>query len=282
MSGPSTGRIEALEDSGSGPAVPAIQVTEVTVAYDAWPVLRSVSFELRPKQMLAIIGPNGAGKSTLLRAILGLQRLDYGRILVFGRPVRQARQRIAYIPQIETVDWDFPVTAQDVVLMGRMGLKGWTGRPNREDRNIAAHAMERVGMTDFSQRHIRRLSGGQQRRVFIARALAQQAELMLMDEPFASVDAITEQAILDLIDQLSKEGSTVVVVNHDFHILDRFARVLLLNQRVVAFGSPGEVVTEQNLQATYGGRLSLLQQADESLRVRMKYDDGHTVRTNSD
>ncbi len=259
-----------------------LQVSDLTVAYDARPVLRSVSFELGPRQMMAVVGPNGAGKSTLLRGMLGLLNPDYGSVSVFGQPIRQVRDRVAYMPQTEMVDWDFPVTVRDVVLMGRYGRLGWFGRPDKQDREIADGALERVGMTKFARRHIRRLSGGQQRRVFIARALAQEADLLLMDEPFAGVDAVTERAIFDLIDQLAREGRAVVVVNHDLTILDRFDQVLLLNQRAVAFGPPGDVLTDDNLKATYGGRLSLLDAADQTLRLRRKTRDRHLSRTTSD
>lgn len=259
-----------------------LHVKDLTVAYDARPVLRSVSFDLGPKQMLAIVGPNGAGKSTLLRGMLGLLSPDYGGVRVFGKPIRSVRDRVAYMPQTEMVDWDFPVTVGEVVLMGRYGRTGWFGRPGTRDRAIAGEALERVGMSRFAHRHIRQLSGGQQRRVFIARALAQEADLLLMDEPFAGVDAVTERAIFDLIDDLAREGKTVVVVNHDLSILDRFDQVLLLNQRVVAYGPPGDVITEDNLKATYGGRLSLLDEADHTLRLRSHTRDEHLARTTSD
>jgi len=263
------------------PPIP-LHVQDLTVAYDARPVLRSVSFDLLPKQMMAIVGPNGAGKSTLLRGMLGLLRPDYGSVRVFGRPIQQVRGRVAYVPQTEMVDWDFPVTVEEVVLMGRYGRLGWWGRPRRHDAILAGEALERVGMSPFATRHIRQLSGGQQRRVFLARALCQGADLMLLDEPFAGVDAATEQAIFALIDQLADEGKAVVVVNHDLSILDRFDKVLLLNQRVVAYGPPAQIITEENLKATYGGRLSLLDEADLTLRLRSKTRDEHLARTTSD
>ncbi|MEO0514462.1 MAG: metal ABC transporter ATP-binding protein [Planctomycetota bacterium] len=256
-----------------------LQATDLTVAYDARPVLRSVSFALEPGQMLGIVGPNGAGKSTLLKSLLGLITPDFGRVEVFGQPVDHVRSRIAYVPQTEGVDWDFPITVREVVLMGRYGQKGWYGRPNREDRQLAHEALEKVGMVKFEDRHIRQLSGGQQRRVFLARALCQGAELLLLDEPFAGVDAATEKAIFALIDQMASEGKALLVVNHDLSILSRFDRVLLLNQRVIAFGPPDEIVTDENLRATYGGRLSLLDEADETLRQRRKTRDPHLART---
>ena len=256
-----------------------LRVEDLTVAYDARPVLRSVSFEMAARSMLAVVGPNGAGKSTLLKTMLGLLRPDYGRVEVFGDSVEACRSRIAYVPQTEAVDWDFPVTVREVVSMGRVGLKGWFSWVTRRDRRMADEALERVGMTAFANRHIRQLSGGQQRRVFIARALAQDAELMLMDEPFAGVDAVTERAIFNLLDDLSGEGRAVVVVNHDLSILHRFDAVLLLNQRVIAYGAPDVAVNDDSLRATYGGRLSLLDEADETLRQRIRNDIQHASRT---
>jgi manganese/zinc/iron transport system ATP- binding protein len=259
----------------------ALRVEGVTVAYDARPVLRSVSFQVLQGEMVGIIGPNGAGKSTLLKCLLGLIRPDYGSVDVFGESAVQGRRHVAYVPQTEAVDWDFPVTVRDVVLMGRAraGLLGW---PGRADRDKARAALEQVGMARFEHRHIRQLSGGQQRRVFLARALCQEAELLLLDEPFAGVDAASERAIFTLIDDIRDMGKTVVVVNHDLSILDRFDKVLMLNQRVTAFGPPSAVVNDQNLSATYGGRLSLLDEADETLRQRVARDDRHIHRTAPD
>jgi manganese/zinc/iron transport system ATP- binding protein len=215
---------------------------------------------------VGVVGPNGAGKSTLLRAILGLIPLDSGSVEIGGRTIEQARQRVAYVPQTEAVDWDFPVTVLDVVLMGRYGRLGWFGRPGGADLDAARHAVELVGMSDYASRHIRQLSGGQQQRVFLARALCQSADILLLDEPFAGVDATTEQAIFDLIARLTSEGKTLVVVNHDLSVLDRFDSVLLLNQQVIAFGPTDEVVNDGNLRRTYGGRLTLLERADTALR----------------
>ena len=258
--------------------IDAIAAEGVTVAYDDRPVLRSVTFSVSPGELIGVIGPNGAGKSTLLKCMLGLIRPDYGLVEVFGESAVTARRHVAYVPQTEAVDWDFPVTVRDVVLMGR-ALRGWLGWPGRDDRARAHDALEQVGMAKFEKRHIRQLSGGQQRRVFLARALCQQAELLLLDEPFAGVDAASERAIFSLIDDIRAMGKTVIVVNHDLSILERFDQVLMLNQRVIAFGPPGETVNEASLAATYGGRLSLLDQADETLRRRTSRHDRHTDRT---
>ncbi len=246
--------------------VPALQVDDVWVSYDGRPILRSAGFTVEPGKLVGIIGPNGAGKSTLLKAILGLVRRDSGTIRVLGEPIERARQQVAYVPQTEAVDWDFPVTVFEVVLMGRYGTKPWWSRPNQTDYEAANQALELVDMKPFAKRHIRRLSGGQQQRVFLARALCQQAPVMLLDEPFAGVDAATEQAIFKLMNELAQSGRTLLVVNHDLAVLEKFDELLMLNQRVVAFGPTRQVLTQQNLHRTYGGRLALLEQAEALLR----------------
>lgn len=245
---------------------PAVAARNIAVSYQGRSVLRSISFEAAPGQLVAVIGPNGAGKSTLLKAMLGLIPCDSGTAEVFGDPISRNRQRVAYVPQTEAVDWDFPVTVDEVVLMGRYGRLGLLGRPGRRDRRIAAEALAAVDMQDYRHRHIRRLSGGQQQRVFLARALCQQADVLFLDEPLAGVDAATEQAIFDLIRRLTHDGKTLLVVNHDLSVLDRFDRVMLLNQRVVAYGPPADVITDDNMQKTYVGRLAVLDRADAVLR----------------
>lgn len=248
----------------------AIHARNVTVSYDGRPVLRAVSFDLDPGTLTGIIGPNGAGKSTLLKALLGLLPLNAGHIDVFGRPIVDSRRRLAYVPQKQSVDWEFPVTVFDIVLMGRFGRRGLLGqlfgRPNDTDRQAAIAALEKVGMRQYANRHIRQLSGGQQQRVFLARALCQQADILLLDEPFGGVDAATERAIFTLIDELTDEGKTILLVNHDLSVLDQFDMVLLLNQRIVAFGPTAVTATRENLRKTYGGRLSLLDQAESALK----------------
>ncbi len=256
--------VVGVESAVAGPA--PIEVVNAMVAYDGRPVLRSVSFTSPKGKLVGIVGPNGAGKSTLLKAILGLVRLDSGTVRVFGQPLKRVRRRVAYVPQTEAVDWDFPVTAMDVVMMGSYAGLGLFGRPGTRQRAAAQLALEQVGMADFAKRHIRRLSGGQQQRVFLARALCQQADILLLDEPFAGVDAATEQAIFDLMDRLTAEGKTLIVVNHDLSVLDRFDLLMLLNQQIVAFGPTEQVATDENLRLTYGGRLSLLERADTTLQ----------------
>ena len=244
---------------------PALSVRALTVSYGDRPVLRSVSFDVPRGKLVGIVGPNGAGKSTLLKAMLGLIEPNGGSVRVYGKPVGEARAEVAYVPQTEAVDWDFPVTVFDVVLMGRYGRLGLFGRPKAVDRRAALRALSQVSMGEFVNRHIRQLSGGQQKRVFIARALCQEAEILLLDEPFAGVDAATEQAIFELMDRLTGEGKTLIVVNHDLSVLDKFDLVLLLNQQVVAFGPTDRTITDANLRRTYGGRLTLLDRADTAL-----------------
>ncbi|MDP2359557.1 MAG: metal ABC transporter ATP-binding protein [bacterium] len=236
---------------------PAIEVHDLTVAYRARPVLWDVDLEVKAGTLTALVGPNGAGKSTLLKAILGLVKPAAGTVQVLGAPLALVRRRVAYVPQRGNVDWDFPVTVEDVVLMGTYGRLGWFRRPGAAERREARQALDRVGMTDYARRQIRQLSGGQQQRTFLARALAQGGELLIMDEPFQGVDARTERTIVDLLRQLRTEGSTVLVVHHDLQTVpDYFDEVALLNVQLVAAGPVAEVFTEANLRHTYGGRVA--------------------------
>ena len=250
-----------------GSAPPAVEVRDVTLAYPRTPVLRAIDLLLPAGHLIGIVGPNGAGKTTLLKAILGLVPLASGRVEVFGQPLRTQRRRIGYVPQRETVDWDFPVSALDVVLMGRYGRLGWFHRPRRTDHRTALDALARVRMSDFADRQINQLSGGHQQRVFLARALAQDADPYFMDEPFAGVDAATESAIVEILRAMRAGGKTVIAVHHDLQtVADYFDRVVLLNMRVVAAGPTADVFTRQRLQETYGGRLTLLEEAAEAVR----------------
>jgi manganese/zinc/iron transport system ATP- binding protein len=206
---------------------------------------------------VAIIGPNGAGKSTLIKAILDLVPRVAGTIRVFGRPYAEARRLVGYVPQRNSVDWDFPTDALDVVTMGRYGALGWVRRPGRAEREAAIRALDQVGMTDYAHRQISQLSGGQQQRVFLARALAQDAQLYLMDEPFAGVDAVTERAIVALLQSLRAGGKTVVCVHHDLDSApDYFDWAVLLNVRLVAAGPFSRTFTPENVTRTYGGLIS--------------------------
>ncbi|HEX8671040.1 MAG TPA: metal ABC transporter ATP-binding protein [Longimicrobium sp.] len=237
----------------------AIEVNDLTVAYRDKPVLWDVDLEVPQGVLMAIVGPNGAGKSTLIKAILGLVRTAAGQVCIHGRPYRQARGMVAYVPQRGSVDWDFPTSVLDVVMMGRYGALGWLRRPGKRERERAMDALRQVGMEAFAERQISQLSGGQQQRVFLARALVQDAELYLMDEPFQGVDAKTERAIVSVLQELRRAGKTVVVVHHDLETVpEYFDWVLLLNVRRIADGPVREVFTEENLRQTYGGRLPFL------------------------
>ncbi|MGD2113556.1 MAG: metal ABC transporter ATP-binding protein [Acidobacteriota bacterium] len=245
---------------------PAVEVHDLTVAYGTQPVLWDVDFRLPEGKLIAIVGPNGAGKSTLLKAILGLVQPITGRVEVFGAPYRQRRSWVGYVPQRESVDWDFPTTALDVVTMGLYGRLGWLRRVSRRHRERALECLEHVGMRELAERQISQLSGGQQQRVFLARALAQDARLYLMDEPFAGVDVTTERAILDLLDELKTAGRTVVAVHHDVQtVAEYFDHVVLLNMRLIAEGPVKTTFTDENLQRTYGGRLTILSRAARTL-----------------
>lgn len=243
-----------------------LEFHDLTVAYHIRPVLWDVDLAVPGGRLAAIVGPNGAGKSTLLKAALDLVPLASGYVRVFGRPYRDVRRRVAYVPQRESVDWDFPASVADVVLMGRYGSRGWLRRPSREDRRLAHAALERVGMAEYARRQISRLSGGQQQRAFLARALAQDADLYVMDEPFAGVDAVTERAIVALLRELRDRGRTVLCVQHDLQTVpEYFDWVALLNMRLVACGPVAETFTHENLQATYGGHSTILERAATSL-----------------
>ncbi|MEM9226622.1 MAG: metal ABC transporter ATP-binding protein [Verrucomicrobiota bacterium] len=236
-----------------------LEIHDLTVAYRKQPVLYGIDLVVQPGQLVGIIGPNGAGKSTLIKSVMGLLRPASGWIKLYGQPFSKAVSRVGYVPQRESVDWDFPVSVFDVVMMGRYGKVGLGRRPGKEDRAVVEACLERVRMRPFAQRQISQLSGGQQQRVFLARALAQQSDLYLMDEPFAGVDAATEAAIIDLQGELKSEGKTILVVHHDLATAQNtFDQLILLNMRLVAYGPTEEVFTYELLQKTYGGRLGIL------------------------
>jgi manganese/zinc/iron transport system ATP- binding protein len=237
----------------------AIQVTDLTVAYRDKPVLWDVDLDVPEGLLLAIVGPNGAGKTTLIKAILGLIKPAAGQVLIYGKPYLQQRHLVGYVPQRGSVDWDFPTTVLDVVTMGRYGALGWLKRPGSRERQQALEALEKVDMSAYAHRQISQLSGGQQQRVFLARALVQDARVYFMDEPFQGVDAVTERAIVTLLQELRTAGKTVVVVHHDLQTVPEFFDwVTLLNVRRVASGPVGEVFTEENLRLAYGGRVGFL------------------------
>jgi manganese/zinc/iron transport system ATP- binding protein len=246
-----------------------LSMREVTIAYHRKPVLWEVNLDIPAGKLVGLVGPNGAGKSTMLKAIMGLMPLLSGSVQLFGKTYAEARHRVAYVPQRESVDWDFPASVLDVVLMGFYGRIGWLGRITRQHQQQAMEALERVGMAEFAQRQISQLSGGQQQRTFLARALTQPADLFLLDEPFAAVDASTEQALVHIMRALQQAGKTIMVVHHDLHTVpEYFDYLVLLNMRVVAAGPMESTFHQENLQKTYGGKLTILEQVSEAIRNR--------------
>lgn len=236
-----------------------LQLDGVDVAYPARPALLNLNFSIPHGAQVAVVGPNGAGKSTLFKALVGLLPLQRGRILVHGLPLGQHQDCVAYIPQREEVDWRFPVRVQDVVMMGRFGRLGWWQQPGKMDQEIIRRAMQQMGIANLADRPIGDLSGGQQQRVFLARALAQEPHILLMDEPFNGVDASTQEATLQLLEQLHTEQVTVLVSTHDLNLAaSRFEQVLLLNRKLVAYGTPGEVFIPEHLRSAFGAQVLFL------------------------
>jgi len=236
-----------------------LQLTEVDVSYPARPALLNLTFSIPHGARVAVVGPNGAGKSTLFKALVGLLPIQRGQVLVHGLPIGQHQDCVAYIPQREEVDWRFPVRVQDVVMMGRFGRLGWWQRPAKTDRAIVQRSMQQMGIANLADRPIGDLSGGQQQRVFLARALAQEPHILLMDEPFNGVDAATQEATLTLLDQLHAEQVTVLVSTHDLSLAaNRFEQILLLNRRMVAFGPPDQVFQPEYLRSAFGPQVLIL------------------------
>jgi manganese/iron transport system ATP-binding protein/manganese/zinc/iron transport system ATP- binding protein len=235
---------------------PAIQVENLTVSYGPVPALLDVTLDIPSGQLVGVIGPNGSGKSTLLKAILGFVPPDFGDVKIFGEPAEHAKGRVAYVPQRGAVDWDFPITVREVALMGRYGRVPWWRDLSDEDYQVADEALAMVRMEDFRDRQIGQLSGGQQQRVFMARAMAQGGEILLLDEPFAGVDAATEGAILDVLEETRTAGRTLVVVHHDLTTAaEYFDSLVLLKQRCYAHGSPDSVLHPELLAEVYEGSL---------------------------
>lgn len=231
----------------------AVSVDDLTVAYDYKPVLWDIDLAIPEGVLMAIVGPNGAGKSTLIKAILGIIKPIAGSIGIYGMPYDEQRQKVAYVPQKGSVDWDFPTTALDVVMMGTYGSLGWIKRPGKTQKKAALEALEKVGMLPFKNRQISQLSGGQQQRIFLARALVQHAEIYFMDEPFQGVDATTEKAIVNILKELRKNGKTVVVVHHDLQTVpEYFDWVTFLNVKKIATGPVSTIFNDDNLTKTYG------------------------------
>jgi ABC-type Mn2+/Zn2+ transport system ATPase subunit len=237
-----------------------LDLDRISVAYNGAPVLCDVSLQVPHGAQVAVVGPNGAGKSTLFKALVGLLPIRHGHVLIHGRPLGAHQDCVAYVPQREEVDWHFPVTVADVVMMGRYGRLGWVRRPQPVDRAVVARCLEQLGITDLAARPVGDLSGGQQQRVFLARALAQEPHILLMDEPFTGVDVATQEVVLQLLEQLKPADVTVMVSTHDLNLAaDRFEQVLLLNRQVVAYGTPDHVLTPAHITEAFGGQVLFLE-----------------------
>jgi len=255
-------------DQRDHPADAPLSIHDMTVAYHRKPVLWNVDYIAPRGKLIAIVGPNGSGKTTLIKAVLDLVPRVSGSVRFFGAAYRKQRARVGYVPQRETVDWDFPIDALQVVAMGLYRKIGWFRPVTRPYREMAWDALRRVGMGDYAHRQISQLSGGQQQRVFLARALVQDADVYLMDEPLAGVDAASEQAIIAILRELRGRGKTVIVVHHDVQtVQEYFDHVILMNMRIVAAGPAAEVFTPENLRKTYGGKLALLEQVGQQMKL---------------
>ncbi|MFY0644158.1 MAG: metal ABC transporter ATP-binding protein [Bacteroidia bacterium] len=245
---------------------PIIEAHDLTVLYGRKPALWNVDFELPDEQVIGIMGPNGSGKSTLLKAIMGVIQPTSGFTKVYDQHIDKVRSKICYVPQRQNIDWDFPANVWDIVSMGRFHQKGLFKRLNKQDEEIIAESLEKVNMLNYSKRQISQLSGGQQQRVFLARALAQQGDLFLMDEPFAGVDIATEEMIVQLLKEMRENGKTLVIVHHDLHTAQRyFDWLVLLNTRLVACGPVDEVFNDKILTETYGGKLTTMSKISQVL-----------------
>jgi manganese/zinc/iron transport system ATP- binding protein len=250
---------------------PLVELHDVTVAYGGRPVLWHVDLTIESPCLYGIIGPNGAGKSTLVKAALGVVPLSGGWVRFFGEPIESVRGRVGYVPQRESVDWDFPVRAIDVVLMGTYHRLGWLRRVAAAERDLAAACLERVGLSDVATRQIGQLSGGQQQRVFLARALAQQADVYFLDEPLSGVDAQSQQRIFRVLSELRDEGKLVLIVHHDLRTAAAwFDRVAMIDMRLVAAGPTEEVLSRENLARTYSGHLDVLDELGRAVEAGRK------------
>lgn len=237
----------------------SISIKGLSVSYDRKLVLTNIYLDLAPGKVYGVVGPNGAGKSTLFKAILGLIELNSGKILIQGETIKKRRKSVVYVPQRDEVDWQFPATVMDIVLMGRYPFKKMFDRINQEDKEIAIEALKDVGIEHLKNRQIGELSGGQQQRVFIARALCQGADIFLLDEPFVGVDITTEERIIDILKRLASQGKTLLVVHHDLSSVEEyFDSVILLNQRLIAFGDTATTFTQENIAKAYRSQLTIL------------------------
>ncbi|MFQ6027641.1 MAG: metal ABC transporter ATP-binding protein [Dehalococcoidia bacterium] len=237
----------------------AVEVGNLWAGYGPHTALEEISFSVKQRELVGVIGPNGSGKSTLIKCLLGLVEPWNGEIRVLGQPVALARRQVGYMPQIEQVDWDFPVTVADVALMGRYARRGLLRRPGKPDRESAEESLRRVDMYQLRHRLIGELSGGQRRRALLARALANRPALLLMDEPMAGLDSTAQHQLLDIIEDLRAEGTTIILSTHDLSCVSTDAvKIACLNRRLIAFGPPEEVLTEEVLGRTFGTHLLLV------------------------
>jgi manganese/iron transport system ATP-binding protein/manganese/zinc/iron transport system ATP- binding protein len=259
--------IEPSNTLKSDPTDFAVVVEHVTVSYGPVPALLDISVGIPAGKLVGVIGPNGSGKSTFIKAILGFVKPDVGNVKIFGEDVSQVKGQVAYVPQRGAVDWDFPITVREVAAMGRYGKRRWWQDLTRADYKAADEALAKVRMSEFAKRQIGQLSGGQQQRVFMARALAQDADILLLDEPFAGVDAATERAILDVLQETKQKGKTVVVVHHDLGTAaEYFDLLVLLKQRMFAFGSPHQVLDPRLLADVYEGNMKVFAELADSMK----------------
>lgn len=245
----------------------ALELHNLTVTYQNKPAIWNVDYTIPEQEIVGIVGPNGSGKTTMIKSIMGLVSPSSGYVEIYGKPLQEVRHRIAYVPQRSTVDWDFPISVLDVVMMGRYTPKKLFRRSTGHDQEIAMQALQKVKMEPFRKRQISQLSGGQQQRVFLARALAMEADLFLLDEPLAGVDAATENVIMELLREMKGQGKTILVVHHDLQTVQKyFSWLILMNTRMIASGPLEEVFTLDNLKDTYGGRLNILTEMGELLK----------------
>jgi manganese/iron transport system ATP-binding protein/manganese/zinc/iron transport system ATP- binding protein len=245
-----------------------LEVQGLAAGYDGRPAIEGISFGIAPGQMVGVIGPNGAGKSTLFKAILGLVPRQGGEILLHDVDALGQRALMGYVPQLDQVDRAFPVTVRDVVMMGRYPRIGWLRHPGRADAQAVDQALERVDLLPLADRRIGELSGGQTQRTFLARVLAQDPHLFLLDEPVSGVDAATQHAIFGVLEALRDSGKTVVVATHDLNcVIERFDQVLCINRRLIAYGSPDDVFREEVLEQTYGNHLMVVRVGDRQIVV---------------
>jgi manganese/iron transport system ATP-binding protein len=237
-----------------------LEIEKASIGYGEKIVIHNLSFQVPHGARVAVVGPNGAGKSTLFKALVGILPLHSGQILIHGESLGTHKDCVAYVPQREDVDWRFPVTVSDVVMMGRFGQMGWWSRPSKDDKQIVRKSIEQMGIADLADLSIGQLSGGQQQRAFLARALAQEPHILLMDEPFTGVDATTQEVTFGLLDHLRKRQVTTIISTHDLNLAaSRFDLVLLINHRLIAYGTPQQVFTKESLASAFGNSLLVME-----------------------